>query len=99
LTVILPTKQKKINTIQVLLLFWKFGRHPEEIYSLKFMWSKLPYIPLHTILARIIEEASQYIYSSASAYIYNSGLLKIEKVDIPIVDVLTLNNFTRYNKY
>jgi hypothetical protein len=30
---------------------------------------------------------------------YDSGILKLEEAYIPIVDVLTLNNFTQYNKY
>jgi hypothetical protein len=63
------------------------------------MCRKLPYIPINKILTGIIEKASQHIYSSASNYSYDSGLLKIEKADIPIVNVLTLNNFTRYNDY
>ncbi len=29
----------------------------------------------------------------------SSGLLPIEKVAIPIVDVLNLNNFTKHNEY
>jgi hypothetical protein len=73
--------------------------HPEKIYSIKFMWLKLLYIRLNLICAEIVEKASQYIYASASNYVFDSELLKIEKVAILIVDVLTLNNFTRYNKY
>jgi hypothetical protein len=34
-------------------------------------------------------------YSSATNYVSDTGLLKIEKVDIPIVAVLNLNNLTR----
>ena len=79
--------------------FWQYGNHPEEIYSTKFMWSKLDYIHLNPVRAGIVEKASQYIYSSASNYVCNTGILKIEKADIPIVDVLNLNNFTRYNEY
>ena len=79
--------------------FWKYGNHPEEIYSNKFMWSKLDYIHLNPVRAGIVEKASQYIYSSASNYGLDEGLLKIEKADIPIVDVYSLNNFTRYNDY
>jgi hypothetical protein len=30
---------------------------------------------------------------------YDSGILKLEKAYILIVDLLTLNNFTQYNKY
>jgi REP element-mobilizing transposase RayT len=79
--------------------FWQYGNHPEEIYSNKFMWSKLDYIHLNPVRAGIVEKASQYIYSSASNYVYDTGLLQIEKADIPIVDILNLNNFNRYNEY
>jgi REP element-mobilizing transposase RayT len=79
--------------------FWQYGNHPEEIYSNKFMWSKLDYIHLNLVRAGIVAKASHYIYSSASNYVSNYGLLKIEKADIPIVDVLNLNNFTKYNEY
>ena len=51
------------------------------------------------VLVGIVEKASHYIYYSASNYASDTGLLKIEKADIPIVDVLNLNNFTRYNEY
>ena len=79
--------------------FWQYGNHPEEIYSNKFMWSKLDYIHLNPVRAGIVEKASHYTYSSASNYVSDIGLLKIKKADIPIVDVLNLNNFTRYNEY
>lgn len=79
--------------------FWQYGNHPEEIYSNKFMWSKLDYIHLNPVRAGIVEKASQYIYSSASNYVYDTGLLKIEKADNPIVDVLNPNAFTKYNLY
>ena len=80
-------------------LGWQYGNHPEEIYSNKFMWSKLDYIHLNPVRAGIVAKASHYIYSSASNYVSDTGLLKIEKADIPIVDVLNLNNLTRYNEY
>ena len=79
--------------------FWQYGNHPEEVYSNKFMWTKLDYIHLNPVRAGIVEKASHYVYSSASTYVSDSGLLKIEKADTPIVDVLNLNNFTKYNKY
>lgn len=79
--------------------FWQYGNHPEEIYSNKFMWSKLDYIHLNPVKAGIVEKASHYIYSSASNYVNNSGLVKIEKADNPIVDVLNFNNFSKYNEY
>ena len=79
--------------------FWQYGNHPEEIYSHKFMWSKFDYIHLNPVRAGIVRKASHYVYSSASNYVSDKGLLTIEKADIPIVDVLNLNNFTRYNEY
>jgi REP element-mobilizing transposase RayT len=79
--------------------FWQYGNHPEEIYTNKFMWSKLDYIHLNPVRAGIVEKASQYIYSSARNYVYDTGLLKIEKADNPIVDVLNPNSFTKYNLY
>ena len=79
--------------------FWQYGNHPEEIYSNKFMWSKLDYIHLNPVRAGIVEKASHYVYSSASNYVSDSGLLNIEKANYPVVDALNLNNFTRYNEY
>jgi REP element-mobilizing transposase RayT len=78
--------------------FWQYGNHPEEIYTNKFMWSKLDYIHLNPVRAGLVEKASQYIYSSASNYINDTGLLKIEKADNPIIDVLDSNAFVKYNQ-
>jgi hypothetical protein len=61
------------------------------------MWTKLDYIHLNPVRAGIVEEASHYIYSSAINYVSDSGL--IEKAEHSIVDVMNLNNFTKYNEY
>lgn len=79
--------------------FWKYGNHPEEIYTNKFMWSKLDYIHLNPVRAGLVEKASHYIYSSASNYVNDQGLIVIEKADNPIVDVLNLSNLQRYDSY
>ena len=79
--------------------FWQYGNHPEEIYTNKFMWSKLDYIHLNPVRAGLVEKASHYIYSSASNYINDNGLIVIEKADHPIVDVMHLNNLQRYDSY
>ena len=68
--------------------FWQYGSHPEEIYTEKFLWSKLNYVHLNPVRAGFVEEPSHYLYSSASNYINNVGLIEIEKVDNPIVDAL-----------
>ena len=72
---------------------------PKKFIPNRLTWSKLDYIHLNPLAAEIVGKASQYIYSSASNYVLDEGLLKIEKADIPIIDVLNLNNFTRYNEY
>ena len=79
--------------------FWQYGNHPEEIYTNKFMWSKLDYIHLNPVRAGIVEKASYYVYSSASNYVNDTGLLKIEKADNPVVDVLNPNSATKINLY
>lgn len=38
--------------------FWQYGNHPEEIYTNKFMWSKLDYIHLNPVRAGLVEKAS-----------------------------------------
>lgn len=68
--------------------FWQYGSHAEEIFSEKFMWSKLDYIHLNPVRSGIVSKASHYLYSSVSNYVNNQGLLPITKVDNPIIDVL-----------
>jgi REP element-mobilizing transposase RayT len=79
--------------------FWQYGNHPEEIYTNKFMWTKLDYIHLNPVRAGIVEKASDFIYSSASNYVLGQGLIEIEMADNPVVDVLNLKNFTKYNDF
>lgn len=79
--------------------FWQYGNHAEEIYSTAFMWSKLHYIHLNPVRAGLVAKASEYIYSSAGNYVNDSGLLEIEKVDNPIVNVLDARSITLYDLY
>lgn len=68
--------------------FWQYGNHPEEIFSEKFFWSKLDSIHLNPVRTGIVAKASHYIYSSASNYVNDNGIIAITKVDNPIIDVL-----------
>ena len=79
--------------------FWKYGNHAEEVYSNKFMWSKLDYIHLNPVRAGVVKKASDYIYSSASNYVFDEGLVKITTADNPIVDVLKSSSFIKFNNY
>ena len=79
--------------------FWQYGNHAEEIYSHKFMWSKLDYIHLNPVRAGIVKKASHYKYSSASNYVDNEGLVIIEIIKHPVIDVLKKSSITKYNQY
>jgi REP element-mobilizing transposase RayT len=68
--------------------FWQYGNHPEEIFSEKFFWSKLDYIHLNPVRAGIVVKASHYLYSSASNYVNDYGIITITKVNNPVIDVL-----------
>ncbi len=79
--------------------FWRYGNHAKEIYSHKFMWSKLNYIHLNPVRAGIVKKASHYLYSSASNYVENKGLIEVELVDNLVIDVLKKSSITKYNQY
>jgi len=80
--------------------FWQYGNHAEEIYSEKFMWSKLDYIHLNPVRAGIVGRASNYMYSSATNYVGEEGILKtVVLVANPVVDVLKASSFIKYNQY
>ena len=61
--------------------FWKYGNHPEEIYSLRFLWIKLKYIHMNPVHAGIVAMAEHYVYSSASNYAQGKGLLSVTLAD------------------
>lgn len=63
------------------------------------MWTKLDYIHQNPVKAGIVKKASDYLYSNASNYALDEGLIAIEMADNPVVDVLNLKNFTKYNDY
>ncbi|MCK0158857.1 transposase [Cellulophaga sp. F20128] len=65
--------------------FWKYGNHPEEIFSGKFLWSKLDYIHLNPVRSGVVVKASHYLYSSASNYVEGDGILDITLADNPVI--------------
>jgi REP element-mobilizing transposase RayT len=78
--------------------FWQYGNHPEEIFSEKFFWSKLDYIHLNPVRAGIVTKASHYVYSSASNYVNDNGIITFTKVDNPVIDVLKSHSISNnYN--
>jgi len=79
--------------------FWQYGNHAEEIYSEKFMWSKIDYVHFNPVVAGIVKAPQDYIYSSASNYVNQKGIIEVELVQIPVVNVLNPNSFLKYNSY
>ncbi|WP_321827243.1 REP-associated tyrosine transposase [Maribacter dokdonensis] len=75
--------------------FWKYGNHPEEVYSEKFLWSKLDYIHMNPVRAGLVVKASDYSNSSAINYVHGEGVLQITKVDNPVIDVLKSSAFLK----
>ncbi len=79
---------------------WQAGNHAEEIYSEKFLWSKLDYIHLNPVRAGIVARASDYLYSSAPNYINGNGVVgEVTLADNPVVDVLKSWSMLRYGQY
>jgi hypothetical protein len=67
------------------------------VITLKFLWSKLEYIHLNPVRAGWVEHATDYIYSSASNYSANKGVMgNVEIADNPVIDVLKPSSFNRY---
>ena len=79
---------------------WQYGNHAEEIYSEKFLWTKLDYIHLNPVRAGLVARASDYIYSSASNYVLGRGILnQVSLADNPVQDVLKSWTVQKYNNF
>ena len=78
--------------------FWQYGNHAEEIYSVKFLWSKLDYIHLNPVKAGVVEKKEHYMYSSATNYINNDGLLPVTLLDNPVIEVLKKSSIKKLNQ-
>uniref|UniRef100_UPI004047D3EB REP-associated tyrosine transposase n=1 Tax=Flavobacterium sp. TaxID=239 RepID=UPI004047D3EB len=76
--------------------FWQYGNHAEEVYSEKFLWSKIDYIHMNPVRSGLVKKVEDYIYSSASNYINNEGLVEVELAEIPKVDISKESSFIKY---
>ena len=76
--------------------FWQYGNHAEEIFTEQFLWSKLDYIHMNPVRAGIVIKMDDYLYSSASNYMTGTGIIQVEIVEIPKVDVLKPSSFDKY---
>lgn len=64
------TKRNKIYK------FWQTGNHAIELYSEKFVWEKINYIHNNPVKEKYVKEPYEWIYSSASNYWLEDGILK-----------------------
>ena len=67
-------KQKRNDAYQV----WTHDNHPEELISNHFIDQKIDYIHQNPVVAAIVDEAEDYIYSSARNYAGEKGLIEID---------------------
>jgi hypothetical protein len=63
------------------------------------MWSKIDYIHFNPVRAGIVSNPQDYIYSSASNYVDGKGIVEVEIVQIPVVNVLKSSSFVKYTRY
>jgi hypothetical protein len=56
---------------------WQQNNHAEELFSDKFLHQKLNYIHNNPVVEGIVEEADQYLYSSAKNYQDEKGLIEV----------------------
>ena len=63
------------------------------------MWSKIDYIHFNPVRAGLVLNPQDYLYSSASNYVDCNGIIDVEIVPNPIVNVLNLSSFLKYNSY
>lgn len=75
------------------LRIWQVGNHPEDIFTEKFLWSKINYIHMNPIRSGLVSKASDYLYSSASNYVGKESLLIITLADNPIINPLKSSGF------
>ena len=75
---------------------WQYGNHAEEIFTEHFLWSKLDYIHMNPVRSGIVKKIDDYIYSSTSNYVNGTGIVEVELLEIPKVDVFKPSSFDKY---
>ncbi len=62
--------------------FWQDGNEAKEIHTNGFLDQKLNYIHNNPVVAEIVDEPEDYLYSSARNYCDISGLINVELIDM-----------------
>jgi putative transposase len=57
---------------------WTNDNHPEQCFTPEFTFCKLDYIHDNPVKEGIVQKPEDYIYSSASNYVCNKGIIHVE---------------------
>ncbi len=60
--------------------FWKDGNGAKEIHTTKYLLQKLNYIHRNPVVAEIVQNPEDYLYSSARNYSDMPGLIEVELI-------------------
>ena len=72
----------KYNKNNQLYQFWQQRSHPVELVSPTWINQKLLYIHNNPVSAGIVKQPEYYLYSSASNYMLQEGLIDVEIIDL-----------------
>lgn len=72
----------KFNKNNKTYQFWQRGNRPTELVSPKWINQKINYIHNNPVKAGVVEHSWEYLYSSASNYAKEIGLLRVELIDL-----------------
>jgi len=64
---------------------WTHENHPIEIFSPEFTIQRINYIHQNPVRARIVDVAEEYCYSSARDYAGKTGMVKVEKLNLHLM--------------
>ena len=64
---------------------WTHENHPEEIFSPEFTFRRINYIHNNPVRAGIVENAEDYLYSSARDYAGTTGFVTVEKLNLHLM--------------
>lgn len=59
---------------------WRNDNHPIELYTSEVIDQKVAYIHSNPVAEGIVEQAEEYLYSSAKSFMGEKGLLEVEEL-------------------
>lgn len=71
----------KKNSNNTKYQFWQQDNHPIELFDNEILQQKLDYIHKNPVVAGIVEEPEEYLFSSAKDYTGRKGMLDIKFID------------------